>query len=540
MAEQPSAATAASSSIATSNEKSDEKISTNNKVHRHWRHFPRASNPTMSWDSMWSHMTGAGWIKVNGYGAESYYIDPQIKHDVLGLVSDSNNDWSFMEGEELDMVSSYTEGLHYFNSLQSLQQYAKEHLGWVGKGGTEVEKIRALNSGSRELLFKAVYLCGVRQTADIRLASLQRYYGENDMNVIPIGSPLEKSGLISISNNPIDTTYTVKVQPHDMEDAIGKDFYKKGFYKFILDRSKERSMAAPSDTDNDQNENKTQPLQQQENTANGMNNRKQPNKNRNRNEPINQEKDNTVSLQRTTVNTSNDNGTVVERRSTDSMSNTTNTSAVASTAVATDSSGPVSNAAPAKRVSLSPDTSKNLPKRITRVSRGNGQFDEKKKKNEVENEQKTRSLVSAIRKDWLTPKRGWGYMDGKDGETYAFIPGSLLETYKKGEVKNKGIRGIHWANGELELGEMLSTYGYLYAPSSLDDANPRKRGPFSIQDIYDDLFVDEKVGGKKKSGNSTSSAASTTTVAPVTTAKSKAATRGEYMSFHVICQSYEL
>jgi len=612
MAERPAAAaTAASSSIATSNEKSDEKISTN-KVH----HFPQASNPYSSWDSMWSQMTReGGWIEAKfDNDNKSYYIHPHIKNNVLGLVG-SNNDWSFMEGEELEMGSNYTEGVHYFNSLQSLQKYAKEHLGWVGDGSStdmEVEdsnnetvtavKIRALNSGSRELLFKAVYFGGVHQTADIRLASLRRYYGEdgNECLDYPGGSILEKSGLISIRNNPIDTTYRIKVQLRDMEDAIGKDFYKKGFYKFILDRI------------NRSYENKTRPLQQQKKSANGMNNRKQPT-NRNRNEPINQEKDNTSSLQRTTATTSNENGTTIERRPTNSMANT---SAVAS-AAATESS-PVNNAATAaaKRVSLSPDTTKKeLPKkRSNRVSKGNDdQVD--KKKAPIDQDKVHENNISDIWNNYLKKDRGWEYRsgaleafaffpgsllkkkikpgsidiypddlfekytageikkkgkqgihwangwkelgemilkygynhapkslndvnpqgweytNGDDGETCAFIPGSLLEKYTKEVVKKKGKRGIHWANGELELGEMLSTYGYLYAPKDLDDANPQELDKkVSVQDIIDYLFVEEKVGGgKKKSGSSASSAASTTTVAPVATAKSKAATRGEYI-----------
>ena len=409
------------------------------------------------------------------------------------------------------------------------------------------KKIQSLSPAAKLLLFAAVYHREVYPTTDIAFSSLKKYCGEdcNELgsSLVYLIGTLEWAGLLVVSKtfNGIgmvtDSKYTAKAELRDMEAVIGKDFYKEGLYKQILDRVNSAVAAAP--------------LQQQKNSANGMN-RKQPT-NRNRNEPIDEEeKDNTSSLQRTTATTSNENGTTIERRPTNSMANT---SAVAS-AAATESS-PVNNAATAaaKRVSLSPDTTKkDLPtKRSNRVSKGNDdQVD--KKKTPVDQDKVHEKKISVIYYDYLKKERGWEYRSG-DLEAWTFFPGSILkkkikpgsvdiypdnlfEKYTAGEIKKKGIQGTHWANGWKELGEMISTHGYNFAPTSLKDVTKLDK-KVSIQEIYDDLFVEdeEKVGGKKKSGSSASAAASTTAAAPVATAKSKAATRGECMSFHVVVSS---
>lgn len=67
-----------------------------------------------------------GWIEAKfDNGAKSYYIHPHIKDNVLGIYYNFNNYWSFMEGEELDMVGSYTEGYTisiHCNPFKSMQK----------------------------------------------------------------------------------------------------------------------------------------------------------------------------------------------------------------------------------------------------------------------------------------------------------------------------------------------------------------------------------------------------------------------------------
>ena len=66
----------------------------------------------------------------------------------------------------------------------------------------------------------------------------------------------------------------------------------------------------------------------------------------------------------------------------------------------------------------------------------------------------------------LKPERGWFHRNGDAVHDFAFIPGSL-----KGikDIKRKGVRGVHYAIGELELCKMLQTYGLDHAPKDLED-----------------------------------------------------------------------
>ena len=76
---------------------------------------------------------------------------------------------------------------------------------------------------------------------------------------------------------------------------------------------------------------------------------------------------------------------------------------------------------------------------------------------------------------FLRPERGWFYQPGNLLHTYTFIPGSLKGVKN---IKTKGVRGVHYAIGELELCKMIQTYGLDHAPKDLEDipAEPENYG----------------------------------------------------------------
>lgn len=461
------------------------------------KHFPQANSPNSSWGDMWLRMTGSRWFRCTFDGITWYHIHRDIADNLSDLM-ECNYDGLVTKGEEADIVNRYTEGVHYFTSLQSLQEYAHKYLGWGGNGATDTEveesdnddmykKIQPLLPAAKLVLFAAVYLRVVYPTSDITLTSLRKYYGEEGISgrVVNLISILEKSGLYvrnGMEDTNMDTEYTTEVQLRDMEAVIGKNFYKEGQYKKILDRINSTVAAAPSDSTNDKNQNNTQPLLQQENSANGMNSRKQPT---DKNEPIkNKKKDNKESLQQAAgAATLNKNGATDER-----LVRMTTPSTVSSPSTA------------APRISLSPETAKKPPK-AKRSTRSTNKLNDSS--NQVDE-----SSLSTIYK-----KLGWQW-DGGVCQDYSFFPPSLLKKYKLGEIKRIGTPGIHYADGYQQLGEMLMKYGCHHAPQSLD-VNPTELDEkVSLKDIINELFGEEKVGGKS--------------------AKAKAATRGECMSIHVI------
>lgn len=86
---------------------------------------------------------------------------------------------------------------------------------------------------------------------------------------------------------------------------------------------------------------------------------------------------------------------------------------------------------------------------------------------------------------------GWKYGPGKAHE-FAIYPSSLaaVHTLTLGKIKNKGMQGVHWADGYVELGKMLEKYGLKHGPSSLKDYPPELplEGRKSLSEIHAELF----------------------------------------------------
>ncbi|KAL7553128.1 hypothetical protein ACHAWF_016382 [Thalassiosira exigua] len=79
-------------------------------------HIPQARDPNMVWNGMWSDMKKSGWRHLIGDGLVAwYYIHP-----------------SAAKMKKRDIIRVCDEGVHYFTTEESVQQYAKEHLGWSG------------------------------------------------------------------------------------------------------------------------------------------------------------------------------------------------------------------------------------------------------------------------------------------------------------------------------------------------------------------------------------------------------------------------
>jgi len=66
----------------------------------------------------------------------------------------------------------------------------------------------------------------------------------------------------------------------------------------------------------------------------------------------------------------------------------------------------------------------------------------------------------------LKPLMNWTQTSGNQFHTWTFIPGSLNGVK---HIKTKGVRGVHYAVGEVELCKMIVTYGLEHAPRDLND-----------------------------------------------------------------------
>ena len=103
--------------------------------------------------------------------------------------------------------------------------------------------------------------------------------------------------------------------------------------------------------------------------------------------------------------------------------------------------------------------------------------------------------------DFLRVEREWFYQPGNLLHTYTFIPGSLKGVKN---IKTKGVRGVHYAIGELELCEMIQTYGLDHAPKDLEDipAEPENYGfIYEMKDWVKNYLKekqDKKDASKKK------------------------------------------
>ncbi|EJK47294.1 hypothetical protein THAOC_33996 [Thalassiosira oceanica] len=110
---------------------------------------------------------------------------------------------------------------------------------------------------------------------------------------------------------------------------------------------------------------------------------------------------------------------------------------------------------------------------------------------------------------FLKPERGWFHKNGDDLHTYTFIPGSL-----KGlkNIKAKGVSGVHYAIGELELCKMIQTYGLDHAPKDLEDI-PDEPDRYSniyelrdwVMDYLNEMEKEKDASKKAKSSSGTSS-----------------------------------
>ena len=104
----------------------------------------------------------------------------------------------------------------------------------------------------------------------------------------------------------------------------------------------------------------------------------------------------------------------------------------------------------------------------------------------------------------LSIEKGWFHGNGDSLHDFAFFPGSLWGIK---DIKKKGVRGVHYAIGELELCKMLQTYGLDHAPKNLEDipAEPdRYSNIYELRDWVVDYLneIEKEMEASKKAKSS--------------------------------------
>ncbi len=102
--------------------------------------------------------------------------------------------------------------------------------------------------------------------------------------------------------------------------------------------------------------------------------------------------------------------------------------------------------------------------------------------------------------DYYLQSMGWEHFNGF-GQNWLYVPGSLLRNLPKNKrlktwLKESGEPGVHYANGDTALCDMLRDYGIHHAPRDTTDFPiPRiGRERYTLDELIDEYK--KEVGGK--------------------------------------------